>query len=73
MAKKDKVVLNRSEDFASIEDELSAALDKLEQANTSVLDLLAREAPPAPEPAGDAAAEPAAEGGGVPQAVPEQA
>ncbi len=73
MAKKDKVVLNRSEDFASIEDELSAALDQLEQANTSVLDLLAREAPPAPEPAGDGTAEPAAEGGAAPQAAPEQA
>ena len=70
MAKKDKVVLNRSEDFASIEDELSAALDQLEQANTSVLDLLAREAPPEPEPAGT---EPAAEGGAAPQAASEQA
>lgn len=72
MAKKDKVVLNRSEDFASIEDELSAALDKLEQANTSVLDLLAREAPPVPEPEGDAASKPAADGI-PPQATPEQA
>lgn len=73
MARKDKVVLNRSEDFASIEDELSAALDKLEQANTSVLDLLAREVPPEPEPAGDAAAQPAAVDGDPPQAAPEQA
>ena len=62
MAKKDKVVLNRSEDFASIEDELSEALD-----------LLGREAPPAPEPAGDGTAEPAAEGGAATQAAPEQA
>ncbi len=49
MARKEKVTLIRSEDFASVEDELSAALEQLENANTRVLDLLATETAPVEE------------------------
>lgn len=49
MARKEKVTIIRSEDFASVEDELSAALEQLENANTRVLDLLASETAPVGE------------------------
>lgn len=49
MARKEKVSILRSEDFASVEDELSAALELLENANSRVLDLLAAETAPSAE------------------------
>lgn len=49
MARKEKVSILRTEDFASVEDELSAALERLESANSRVLDLLAAETAPSAE------------------------
>lgn len=36
MGKKDKITITRPDDFSSVEEELSAALDDLEQVNTRV-------------------------------------
>jgi len=43
MSRKDKVSIIRSEEFASVEDELAAALDLLEQSNARIQALLASE------------------------------
>jgi hypothetical protein len=43
MARKDKISIIRSEEFASVEDELAAAVDQLENANSRILALLESE------------------------------
>jgi hypothetical protein len=65
MSRKDKISIIRSEEFASVEDELAAAVDQLENANSRIQALLASETAimgesPA-ESAGDAAAPAAVE------------
>ena len=43
MSRKDKVTIIRSEEFASVEDELAAAVDQLEQSNLRIQALLESE------------------------------
>ena len=43
MSRKEKVSIIRSEEFASVEDELTAALDQLEQSNSRIQALLESE------------------------------
>ena len=43
MSRKEKVSIIRSEEFASVEDELAAALDQLEQSNSRIQALLESE------------------------------
>ncbi len=43
MSRKDKISIIRSEEFASVEDELAAALDMLEQSNSRIQALLESE------------------------------
>ena len=40
MSRKDKIAIIRSEEFASVEDELAAAVDELENANSRIQALL---------------------------------
>lgn len=48
MAAKEKVTFVRSKEFESIDDELSAALDQLEDVNQRIVDLLSTESTPVP-------------------------
>ena len=43
MSRKDKIAIIRSEEFASVEDELAAAVDELENANSRIQALLESE------------------------------
>jgi hypothetical protein len=43
MSRKDKISIIRSEEFASVEDELAAAVDQLEQSNSRIQALLESE------------------------------
>ena len=49
MAKKDKVTLSRTDDFAEVEAELASALELLDGANTRVETLLQEHKKAAPE------------------------
>ncbi len=71
MSRKDKISIIRSEEFASVEDELAAAVDELENANLRIQALLESETAIMGEsPAADTADEAAA---AVPDAVEQTA
>lgn len=58
MSRKDKISIIRSEEFASVEDELAEAVDRLENANSRIQALLESETAIMGEsPAGNAAEE----------------
>jgi hypothetical protein len=46
---REKVTFVRSREFETVDDELTAALDQLDQVNQRIVDLLSTEAPPPPE------------------------
>lgn len=60
MSKKDKIIISRSDDFAEVDEELSAAIEGLDDANARVEDLLREQtaalqgAPAEPDAEGEA-------------------
>ena len=60
MSRKDKISIIRSEEFASVEDELAAAVDQLENANSRIQALLESERIIVGEPTTEEAVESAA-------------
>ena len=58
MSKKNSVTIQFSDDFEAVDAELTAAMTALDGTNARIGELLAAEAPPAPEVAGAESAEP---------------